>query len=359
MGKSIKKAFSNPIRGLTAIGTFGTSELARRSNIPGLNQMARLPETASDSLLGTRFGRQGAADLPSAPGGQSPTDLLTSTGGAPLLANIAMGVDPVDALAGYFGKSKKDGSWEEFLGTLSQNDLDKVNAVNGQLTTIQSDRKLRQTAVDKVIADFPNIATFAAQERAKSGEEFDSVTKGYMDQALQGTAAKFAAGGNLSSGAMNEAVARVGAEQGMAKLGFMGEREGFAYNTKLNEMNTRLAEVNALRDFQNTMMGQGVQQGFSAQQANLQRQFAGQQQNAEMANQQRMSDQASSNAMFGAIGSLGGTILGGSMGGMLGGSLFGSTSPKTTTPGYKSIGSESGFNLSTPLNSNQYRPKGY
>jgi hypothetical protein len=83
MGKSIKQTFSNPIRGLTAVSTFGGSELARRSKIPGLNQLARLPETASDSILGTRYGRQGAQDLQGFNGGQNPAELLAQTGGAP------------------------------------------------------------------------------------------------------------------------------------------------------------------------------------------------------------------------------------------------------------------------------------
>lgn len=347
--KYAKEAFSNPLRGFAAVSTFGTSELARRSKVPLLNQIARLPETASDTLLGTRFGREGAANLTGFNGGLSPTDLLSQTGGAPLLANIGMGVNAEDALAGYFGKSKQDGSWEEFLGTLSQKDLDSVNAVHGQLTKIQSNRDLRQKAVEGVMADFPNVAAEAAKARANAGGEFDEVTKGYMQQALNNTASKFAAGGNLSSGAANEAFARVGAEQGMNKLNYMGDREQFAYNDKLNGFNMRLGEVNALRDFQNTMLGGGIQQGFSAQQANLQRQFQGQQANAEMANQKYLSDQASKNAMFGALGSLGGSIIGA---GMLGGSLFGSPKVSTPSPYGNGMGGAGG----PGINTSQYAP---
>jgi hypothetical protein len=332
MGKSIKQTFSNPIRGLTAVSTFGGSELARRSKIPGLNQLARLPETASDSILGTRYGRQGAQDLQGFNGGQNPAELLAQTGGAPLLANIAMGVDPQDALAGYFGKSKQDGSWEEFLGTLSQADLDRVNSVHGQLNTIQKDRTLRQKAVDSVIADFPNLAKNAAQARAQAGGEFDEVTRGYMEQALGQTAAKYAAGGGLSSGAANQAFAKTGADMAMQKLDFMGQREQNQYNMDANVLNTRLAEVNALRDFQNTMLGGGIQQGFSAQQANLQRQFQGQQFNAGLQEQRYQADQQGKNALFGALGSLGGSFLGAKMlGGSMGTNLFGSPAPKLTT----------------------------
>lgn len=353
--KAVGQTFSNPVRGLTAIGTMGTSELARRSGIPIASQLARLPETASDSLLGTRFGRQGAADLPGINGGQDPATLLAQTGGAPVLANIGMGVKPEDALAGYFGKSTKDGSWEQFLGTLNQKDLDSINSVHGQLTSIQQNRDLRQKAVDKVIADYPNLAANAAQDRAKAGGEFDDVTKQYMQQALGTAAAKYGANGGLNSGAANEAFAKVGADNAMNKLSYMGDREQYSYNTGLNVLNTRLADVNALRDFQNTMLGQGVQQGFSAQQANLQRQFQGQMQNADMANQQRLSDQNSKNALFGALGSVGGSFLGASM---LGGSLFGAAATKVKTPspfGGGGYGSGPGIDTSGYAPGNQYR----
>lgn len=351
MAKKVKQAFSNPIRAATAVATFGTSELARRSNLPIASQLARLPETASDSLLGTRFGRQGAPDLQGFAGGQSPTELLAQTGGAPVLANIAMGVDPTEALAGFFGKSTKDPSWEEFLGTLNQKDLDAINSVHGQLKTIQSNRNLRQQAVDKVIADFPNLTKQAAQARQQAGGEFDEVTKGYMEQALGSAASKYAAGGQLSSGAANEAFARVGNENAMNKLNFMGQREEFSYNTGLNTLNTRLAETNALRDFQNTMLGGGVQQGFSAQQANLQRQFQGQAMNADMANQRAMADQQNSNAMFGVLGSLGGTVLGGMFGGPMGAAAGGQAA--------KSLFGSGGYGGGPGVDTSRYAPKFY
>lgn len=314
---TVKNVVSNPVRAVTAVSTFGTSELARRSNIPIASQVARLPETASNSLLGTRFGKEGAPDLQGFQGGQDPATFLAQTGGASLLANISMGVSPTDALAGYFGKSTKDGSWEEFLGTVNQKDLDAINSVNGQLTSIQSNTDLRQKAVDNVIADFPNLAKNAAQARAQAGGEFDTETRKYMEMALGDTAAKYAAGGQISSGAANEAFARVGAEQALNKLSYMGDREQYAYNTGANELNARLAEVNALRDFQNTMLTGQVAQGFSAQQANLQRQFQGDTNNVNTQNQQIFSnqaaEQASSNAMFGALGSLGGSFIGASL----------------------------------------------
>lgn len=64
---TVKKTFSNPIRGLTAIATFGTSELARKLG-PIPKTLASLPETASDQLLGTKYGETGNADI----GGSGP-----------------------------------------------------------------------------------------------------------------------------------------------------------------------------------------------------------------------------------------------------------------------------------------------
>lgn len=332
IGKPFKKAFSNPVRALTAVGTFGTSEVARKIGGP-VGQLAKLPETASDAVLGTHFNRSGA-DLPSFNGAQDPATLLSQTGGAPLLANIAMGVNPEDALAGYFGKSTKDGSWQEFLNGVNQKDFDAINSVHGQLTTIQSTRDIRQKAVDDLIKDFPNVM---ATESQRAGVEFDSQMKSYVDNALQGTAAKFAANGGISSGAANEAFAKVGAENGLKRL-------DYTTNMGKDVFNTRLAEVNALRDFQNTMLTGQVSQGFSAQQANLQRQFQGDAANSEMQNQRFLADQQSKNALFGAVGSLGGSLIGAKL---LGANIFGSPSssnifnpPKVNTSSYKRISGE-------------------
>lgn len=70
MGGSVKKAFSNPVRGLTAIGTFGTSELARKFG-PVPKQLAGLPESAANALMGTHYGESGTPDI----GGGGPFQL--------------------------------------------------------------------------------------------------------------------------------------------------------------------------------------------------------------------------------------------------------------------------------------------
>jgi hypothetical protein len=301
-----------------------------------------LATVVTGGLNHTKFGRKVGENIgntltlgtgrlfknPQAPGAvsggtQDPAAFLAQTGGASLLASIAMGVDVDEALAGYMGVPKEDLDGKN--GNLNAQQVQDITSARNQLNSIQSNRQLRQQAVDKVIADFPNIAKYAAEERAKSGTEFDSETKKYMDQALGSAAAKYNVGGMLSSGAANEAFAKVGADQAMSKLDYMGGREQYAYNTRLNETNARLTEVNALRDFQNTMMTGQVAQGFSAQQAQLQRQFQGDMFNAEQANQRYLSDQQSKNALYGGLGQLGGTIIGASLfgppGAMLGGQI--------------------------------------
>lgn len=274
-------------------------------------------------------------------------DLLTQTGGAPLLASIAMGADVEQTLASYFGKN----NYKAFEAGLNNTEKQQIDGVRRMLLQVQSNTQLRNDALSKVVADFPNIAKYAAQERLKSGQEFDEGSKAAMQYALDSTASKYAANGGLSSGAANEAFARVGAENYMNKLGYMGDREQYAYNTRLNDMNARLGEVNALRDFQNIMLGQTAQNGFSAQQAALQRQLQGQMQNSGINFKRAMIDQENDSDMMGAVGGLAGgvigTYFGGPMGGMAGSSI-GSMAGKQISGAGKKQGS-SGGGFSSPL----------
>src|SRR5687767_9514165 len=126
MGGSIKNIVKSPTRVVSAIGTGGMSEVYRRT-IPGVKG---IQNTGDKWLAGNRDSNP---NLATGPGGQDPATMLAESGGAPLLANIALGVDPSDVLAGYFGKNSQDGSWQEFLNTLSQKDFDAINSVHGQL----------------------------------------------------------------------------------------------------------------------------------------------------------------------------------------------------------------------------------
>jgi hypothetical protein len=316
MGGSVGKVLGSTVgRGAAALGTMGLSE-AVQSNPYGIaNQLGvRNP-------LGVFGGSSLSSPRLQMAGGANPSEMLAQTGGAPLLANIAMGADIDTTLAGYLGVRKEE--FQDALNghntTLNTLDLQNIKNVRDQLIQVQQNRDLKQKAVDNLVQDFPNIVQ---QNMKMYGDQFDTEMKSYVDQALQGTAAKFAAGGNLSSGAANEAFAKVGADNAMNKL-------NYANQNAVRDANVRLGEVNALRDFQNTMLGQVNQQGFSANQANLQRQFQGQAQQNDFANQQNLADQQNKNGLFGSIGSLAGTAIGGYYGGL---GYAAGLAPKVNTP---------------------------
>lgn len=70
VAKTVKNTFSNPVRGLTAVGTFGTSELARKMG-PIPKRLAGMPESIANALLGTKYGNTGTPDV----GGSGPFTL--------------------------------------------------------------------------------------------------------------------------------------------------------------------------------------------------------------------------------------------------------------------------------------------
>ncbi len=345
--KSVSNAIKSPTRTFTGLVTGGASEIWRAS-IPGAGKMGSLIDKKIDkSLFG--YGGSGGLSGPAGAGIESPAQTLAMSGGAPLLANVAMGVDPKQAIAAYFGAS----DYNKFYDGLSDSDKQLVDGVTGQLTSIQSNTELKNKAVQQVVNDFPNVV---AQARQQYGDQFDATTKQYVDQALQGTAAKYAANGSLSSGAMAAASARVGAEQGMNKLSYMDQ----GANMATQGWQARYNEANALRNFQNLMTQGAAGQGFSAVQASLNRNNSTQNNNANMANQNAMADKAnqnaSDNALFGAIGGLAGTAAGAffggpagaAIGGKVGGSLGGSGGfPSGSAPGspYGSFSGNPSLNL--------------
>ncbi len=321
IGNSVKKVVTNP-------GKANFGDFARAG---GALSIVGLPATiVGDMAIGG--GNKDGGYAPQTLANENPKMVLAQSGGAPLLANIAMGADVEDTLAGYFGRSK-GADWDAYKANLPPDELAAINGVQKQLNQIQSNTNLRNQAVQKIVQDFPNIAATAAQtqKQAKTaaGEEFDSTTKGYIDQALNGVAAKYAAGGNLSSGAMAAASARAGAQIGMDKLGYVtGEGDKAydrSYNAGVGDWQARYNEASALRNFQNLMTGQAAGNGFSAVQASLQRNQQTNMANASMANQRAMQDSAnknaSDNALFGAIGSLAGTAAGAMIGGPVGASI--------------------------------------
>ena len=299
VAKSVKNVVKSPTRTLRLGMTGGVSELSRR-----INPLERKLEGVGDRFL--RGGNN--AGLAQA-GGEDPATLLATTGGASLLANIALGANVDDTIAGYFGA----GDFKSFYGSLGDEDKGLVDGVRKQLTSIQQNTELRNKAVQQVVDDFPNVVAQAAQARKAAGQEFDDTTKAYMDQALNKVGAKYAAGGMLSSGATAAASARAAGEMGLNKLAFQDQREAFKYDQGAAGWQARYNETNALRNFQNLMTQGAAGQGFSAVQASLTRKHQTDLTNAGFQNQQRIADQQSQDQLFGAIGGLAGTFVGGKM----------------------------------------------
>lgn len=317
VANTTKKAFNDTVGQTKTLFThpskLNISQMANLSTIGGLSPI----EQAANRLSGGGGKQPGQAGYT-----DNPAQTLAQTGGVPLLANIAMGADVDTTLAGYFGKS----DFQSFYDGLDADSQQLVSGVRNQLKEIQSNTNLRNQAVQQVVNDFPNIAAQAAtaQKQAKqsAGEEFDSTTKGYIDQALNGVAAKYAAGGGLSSGAMDAASARAGAQIGMDKLNYVTGEGDKAYarssDSGLGAWQARYNETNALRNFQNLMTQGAAGQGFSAIQSSLGRTQQTNMANAGYNNTTNMNDQNNQNAMFGSIGQLGGTVVGAYFGGPAG-----------------------------------------
>lgn len=332
------KAASTIGRVASGVFTLGASEVAR-NNLGKNSIVSKVLQTPGTILTGgaSRFGVDlgGGSYTPTTLTPDNPKLLLAQTGGAQVLSQIAMGVNVEDALAGYFGRNK-GADWESYQGNLSPDEKAAIDNVRSQLTQIQSNTDLRNQAVQQVVKDFPNIASHAAQARVtakqQSGEEFDSTTKQYIDLALGRNDARFAANGGLSSGAYAAASARAGAEIGRSKLDYVTGRGDQAYNEDYgagaDAWNARYTEANALRNFQQKMLGQGASQGFSANQAMLDRnarvnEFNTRAENDRMSYEQSRSD-AQDAALFGTVGQLAGTAVGAYFGGPMGAAAGGS-----------------------------------
>lgn len=236
---------------------------------------------------------------PGQAGGQmSPMDTLTSSGGAPLLMDIALGADPATTIMSYFGAS---GSWDKFQHDLpDQQSRDAVQGLMQQLTQIQSDTNSKNLAVQQLAQDYPNIM---AQKIPQYSAMADSATQQMMDQALKQISAKQAAGGMFSSGATAEAAANAGANIAMQKL-------QFGTGLALQDFNQLFNQASASQQFQQKMLGQGAQNGFNA----VQNALAGNRQlnlgNAEFTNQANQLNTQMNNqqnqALWGSLGRLAG-----------------------------------------------------
>lgn len=297
-------------KGLGAIVTGGTSL------IPG-SPTKKIGDIAGGVLtLGASGGLKGALggsgpSVPNVPGSQNPLQMLTSSGGAPLLTNIALGADVKTSIMGYFGAS---GSYDKWYQNLNPQDQQAIGGLTDQLLQIQNTTDLRNKAVSQLANDFPNMM---AQKIPQYSAMADSATQQMMDQALKQISAKQAAGGAFSSGATAEAAANAGANLGMQKL-------QFGTGLALQDFQQQFNNATALQTFQQKMLGQGATQGFNAVQNALSRNAGVNSQQAQLqygADQQAYQSQQ---GMYGALGQLGGTLLGGMFGGPAGAAVGGS-----------------------------------
>ncbi len=196
MGGAINNIGSTVMRGVGDIVTLGGNEALGNPVGKG-----------TSSLLGkVGFKDSGKNSGPATNAGEiSPMMTLQQTGGAPLLAGIAMGADVNQSLMSFFGAS---GKFEDWMATLDPQSQDAVKGLSTQLTSISQNTQLKQQAVTSLINDFPNFMKSAVPQYADIADKY---TMAAAQQALNQTAAKYAAGGALSSGAMDEAMARTGA----------------------------------------------------------------------------------------------------------------------------------------------------
>lgn len=258
------------------------------------------------------LGGGGGGDVPQIGGKQNPLEILSSSGGAPLLTNIALGADVKSTLMGYFGAS---GDYNKWFNNLNESDRSAIQGLETQLTQIQTNTDLRNQAVQKLSDDFPNLM---ASSIPKYSAMADAVTSQMMTKAMDQISAKQAAGGAFSSGATAAAAARAGADIGMQKLQY---GTGMALQDFQNQYNN----ANALQSFQQKMLGQGATQGFNAVQNALQRNAGIAINQAQLQANQNAADQQAQAGMWGALGQVGGmgigAMLGGPAGAMAGGQI--------------------------------------
>lgn len=321
LGKSVGNIAKKPLRAGAAMMTFGGSELARKAGINGNMQMAGV--AAAGAMLGGGMllgaggagGLLGGAGAAGAAGGAGGAGALASSGGVPLLTKVLMGASVASTVAGYFGKKPNEdyGSWLDQYDDEAKAEIKKLE---DNLAQIQKNVELRDQAVSKIVNDFPNIAAQAIEERKRSrqayGEEIDKVTSLMLDKAANQLSAKYAASGGFNSGAFNEALGKSATDIALAKaepMARMAREDGLAaeQDQKIG-MQLRLAEAEGLRDFQRTMLGQGMQDRFSATQALLQNGQANARFGAQMDYQQRRDRQQDNQQLFGSLGSTLGTM---------------------------------------------------
>lgn len=307
MSKGIKTIAQPISKGVGAVLTGGTSLIPGSPTKPlgdifgtiATGGLAGLPQ------FGNTSGNQSA---PVIQGKQDPLNMLTMSGGAPLLTNIALGAGVEQSLMGYFGAS---GDYKTWFDNLNDSDKKAIQGLHDQLTNIQTNTDLRNQAVQKLADDFPHImATKIPQYSAMA----DDATQKMMTQALDQISAKQSASGALSSGATAAAAARAGASIGMDKL-------NYGTGLALQDFATQYNNASALQSFQQKMLGQGATQGFNAIQNALARNTGINTAQAELQYKADAAESQKQAGLWGSLGALGGTAIGATLGGPSGAAI--------------------------------------
>lgn len=248
-------------------------------------------------LVENMFNKQDGGSAP--PSGPPPSvAILEQSGGAVLLANIAAGADPNTALASFLGVDPA--SIDSYLNQLDPSDRQAVVGIRNQIQQIQSNTSLRNQTVQNLVNDYPNIM-------ANSIKQFGQMDNPVIAQAVQTINAKYGAGIGLSSGAATAATARATA--------------GLSVDYAQKNFEQQLSEAEALRGFQQKMLGEGAKYGQTAAQSYLDRQAQVQTEQVKATERANEVNASQKSALFGAAGGLAGTAIGAYVGGPVGAAI--------------------------------------
>jgi hypothetical protein len=306
-----------PTRALTAVGTFGMSEVARAAfNAKGQNEkLFRLGEkvyTAASLAAATAavggpsglglFGAGGGAGGGGAAG-------MASSGGMSMLSKVALGMSVASAVGAAFNKPAGM-DYSQWKSEFSEADQAEIARLEATLNTVQNDINIRNQAVSKLIDDFPNVMQQTINaERAAVGKAYDQTTKMVLDNAANQLAAKYAATGGFSSGAFNQGLAKEATGLALERAGAeldVGRREA---QIPIQQYQMRLAETEALRDFQRSMLGEGIGARNSAMQNLLQRKAGAASQEMQLKAGEASEKRQQRQQLFGSLGNLAGNLL--------------------------------------------------
>jgi hypothetical protein len=308
--------------------TFGTAEIGGISSKAG-------------DLANRTIGGKSSTYKPTLLPSTDPTMELAQSGGAALLTNIALGANVDDALASHFGRSSGE-DFKAWYNGLKPDQQAAIDGVKTTLTQIQTNTDLRNTAVQNVVKDFPNIVSMTAPKvlaaKQAAGEEFDQASKGYLDFAMKAIAAKSGGSGTVSSGANIQAAADAASKIGLDRLAYTNQAGNQELGLLGQEWQNNYTEANALRSFQQKMLGNGASEGFSASQNALDRQANINTANTGATNQANAAKAAQDNAFSSQLLGLGGTAAIYGMFGPAAAAAKGATNPPSSDGGASDYG---------------------